>query len=323
MSSIKELTPLNINIAISGDLGSGKSLISGKISELIGCTRISVGDIQRKLAEDHKMSTTEFNKYMELHPEIDKEFDQKIEKLGNLEEKYIFDSRMAWHFVPNAFKIHLIVDLDISAKRIFNDKQRVGENYASTDETIANILTRKNSENLRFKNKYSVDCNEFNNYDLVIDTSYVSPEEIIETILVNICKYKKNIYFNKIWLSPRTLYPTQNITNISTRNTEELLVSFKNSGYDDRFPVEAIKCDSYFFIYDGHKRVSCSLTKNISLVPVVIIDDKYDKISGNISSCEFAKTNFELKYAYDWESAHNFTFNVYPFCNKKITTKGE
>ena len=153
----------NTKITISGDLGSGKSVISKLLSIELCFDRISVGDIQRKLAEDHDMSTTEFNKYMETHPEIDEDLDQKISDLGTSDERIIFDSRMAWFFVPSAYKIHLTVDLKIAARRILNDKSRIGEKYLTLNEAIENIKARKASENLRFKEKYSVDCSNFYN----------------------------------------------------------------------------------------------------------------------------------------------------------------
>lgn len=306
----------NSHIAISGDLGSGKSLISKKICELLGYERISVGDIQRKLSEEHGMSTTEFNKYMEQHPEIDQEFDRKIETLGLGNEGLVFDSRMAWFFVPSAFKIHLIVNLDVAAQRILDDQARIGESYSSIEETKENIITRKKSENSRFRTKYSVECDNFDNYNLIIDTSYSTPQEILDVVFKCLEKFQTKCSFDNFWISPRRLYPIQDIRTISKENLVRTYKDFEISIFEKMAPIKVLECNSYYFIYDGHKRTSVCLSNKIPLVPIRIIDGNNDIISGNISPCEYARTNFRLCSVYDWEDAHNFKFNAYPFNNE-------
>ncbi|HEY8348932.1 MAG TPA: AAA family ATPase, partial [Clostridia bacterium] len=84
-----------IKIAISGDLGSGKSTVCRYLKEKYGLDVYSTGQIQRSLAQKYNMDVLSFNKYMETHPEIDEEIDTELTKIGRLDKDMVLDSRMA------------------------------------------------------------------------------------------------------------------------------------------------------------------------------------------------------------------------------------
>ena len=171
------------NITITGDLGSGKSSVTSILKEKLKFEVISVGTIQRKLAEKYRINSIEaFNKYMEIHPEIDMECDKMVAELGK-QSGLIFDSRLAWHFVENSFKVYLSVDENIAMKRIFSDQKRINESHSDPEQAGISNRKRRESEIARFKSLYNVDMNDFSNYDLVIDTSALTPEEVAEHIL--------------------------------------------------------------------------------------------------------------------------------------------
>jgi cytidylate kinase len=172
-----------IKISITGDLGSGKSTVCNYLKERYGLKVYSTGQIQRSLAKKHNMDVLAFNKFMETHPEIDEEIDAELVKLGKRDEDMVFDSRMAWHFVPDSFKVYLTVDIDEAARRVMKDQRGEVEKYPDADAARASLAARKKSENLRYITKYGVDCSNLDNYDLVIDTTNISPEEAAERIM--------------------------------------------------------------------------------------------------------------------------------------------
>ena len=100
-----------IKISITGDLGSGKSTVCRYIKENHGLNVYSIGQIQRSLAQKYNMDILTFNRYMESHPEFDEEIDAELAKIGKRDESMVLDSRMAWHFVPDSFKVYLSVEL--------------------------------------------------------------------------------------------------------------------------------------------------------------------------------------------------------------------
>lgn len=189
---------MSVKIAISGDLGSGKSTIGRLFENRMGFKFHSGGSIFRSLATKYNMTPAEFSKYSEIHPEVDEEIDGELVKISANDEDMAIDSRMAWHFVPESFKLHLLVDTCVAAKRIM-DENRGTEKYPTIETAIEKIKARKNSENKRYAEKYNVNPDDLNNYDLVVDTTYATPEEICELIEEHLKKWKNGDSFEKIW----------------------------------------------------------------------------------------------------------------------------
>ncbi len=178
----------NCKIAITGDLGSGKSTVAQILSGKLGFEIVSTGRIQRQMAERMGLSTLELNQLAEKDPSIDEQIDSIFKSLNEDPNNYIIDSRLAWHFVPSSFKVYLTVDPRTAARRILSDPGRKSEGYHSDEEALALLQARKNSENERFKAIYGVDCADLNNYDLVIDTTDKSPQQVAEIIIQELLK---------------------------------------------------------------------------------------------------------------------------------------
>lgn len=189
---------MSTKIAISGELGSGKSTVGKMIEARDGFKFHSGGNIYRGLADKYNMTPAEFAKYAEEHPEVDKEIDGELVNLSEANNDMVIDSRMAWFFVKNSFKVHLLVDMKVAAERIVKEN-RGKEKYASIEEAVEKISQRKESENKRYLEKYNVNADDVNNYDLVVDTTYALPEEIYELIMKSLDLWLKNKTFAKIW----------------------------------------------------------------------------------------------------------------------------
>ena len=172
-----------IKISITGDLGSGKSTVCRYLKENFNLNVYSIGQIQRSLAVKYNMDICAFNRYMETHPEIDEEIDTELTKIGKRDEDMVLDSRMAWHFVPDTFKVFLSVQLDTAALRVMEDHRGNVESYTTLNEAKKRLMERKESENTRYINKYGVDCSNPSNYELIIDTTGISPEQAAEMIM--------------------------------------------------------------------------------------------------------------------------------------------
>ena len=181
-----------VKITITGDLYSGKSTVAKAISETLNYTYFSVGELQRSLAVEKGMSITEYNKYM-LDNNLDHEVDNKTMEIGKVEDDFIFDARLAWNFIPDSFKIYLKIELDVAVERAMKDERGKSERYASTKEAKENIIERRKLEVTRFKDIYKVDINEEGNYDLVIDTSHMTTEEVIKRAIDKIASMKSSL----------------------------------------------------------------------------------------------------------------------------------
>ena len=175
--------PASTKITITGDLGSGKSAVSRILCDRTGFTYVSTGRIQRQLAEELGLDTLEMNRRADVDPSIDERIDGIFAELGKKAEGYIVDSRMAWFFLPDSFKVFLKIDVRLAATRILSDPNRSSEQYDSIEDAIPKILARKQSENERFLKKYGADGTNLDNFDLVVDTGNRTPDEVAGLIL--------------------------------------------------------------------------------------------------------------------------------------------
>ena len=169
-------------ISLAGDLGSGKSTVGAIISKKYGLEVVSIGQIQREMAAELGMDTVTFNKYMETHKEYDDILDGTLKSYELKEGNYLFDSRMAWHFVPSSFSVYTTINVETAAKRIINAKRET-EKYSSVEEAVSNILKRRESEKLRYKELYNVDITNLNNYNLVVNVDDKTPEQVANEII--------------------------------------------------------------------------------------------------------------------------------------------
>ncbi|MBI5369997.1 cytidylate kinase family protein [Candidatus Uhrbacteria bacterium] len=174
-------------ITLTGRPGSGKSTIAKRLSENLGIPWYSMGDLRGKMAHERGMTIDEFNTLGETQDFTDTEVDDYQTKLGQEQQDVIMDGRLSWHFIPNSFKIFLDVDEDEAAQRIFDASKkglRKDERpYASAEEVKERVRARVASDQSRYQKYYGLDYLNQANYDLVIDTTHLSPEQIITQIL--------------------------------------------------------------------------------------------------------------------------------------------
>ncbi|HEX3044541.1 MAG TPA: AAA family ATPase [Bacillota bacterium] len=309
----------NLKIAISGDLGSGKSTICKLLQAQMSFSLYSMGEAWRKIAEKYQMTILELNRYSETHP-VDEEMDQAMIAMGSTPQNIIFDSRLAWHFIPHAFKIHLIVDSTIAAARIFKDQRGKAEGYSNLAETIEKLQLRKESENKRYFNKYGLDCEQYDNYDLIVDTSYATPEDIVRLIAIKFGSWATGLAPYKLWLSPKSIFPT------ITFNESEILMAPQTPDptpghdFDETKPLSIIRVEGAFYLFGSapeetrqeHKKVSEALFKSIQFLPARLQGVDCEPIGANVSAQDYVAQNFNLDVIHHWEKLHHFIFAKYP-----------
>lgn len=178
-------------ISLAGDLGSGKSTVGAILKDKFSAEIVSIGKIQRAMAAELNMDTCEFNKYQETHPEFDKILDGKLADYEELEGNFIFDSRMAWHFVPSAFSVYLACDGKEAARRVI-EANRQDETYDNVDEAYSRLLLRRQREQKRYYDFYNVDITDMSNYKLVVDTTGKTPMEVADEVVNGWKKYIEN-----------------------------------------------------------------------------------------------------------------------------------
>ena len=114
-------------ITISGDIGSGKSTTGKLLCEKLGYQYLSTGAIQRQIAAEMGLTTLELNHLTDDRLDIDEKIDSYTQALNGIDEDYVVDSRLAWHFIPSSYKVFLLCDDHIAAQRISRDQKRTND----------------------------------------------------------------------------------------------------------------------------------------------------------------------------------------------------
>lgn len=177
-------------ITITGRPGSGKSTTAKIITSKLGYTHFSAGDLFRSVAKEQGQDITTTNQEAEKEngiPRIDQLLDQTLRNLGATGDRLVIDSRLAWHWIPDSFRVYLDLDLQTAAKRILKDitpERKQAENISNDPEVYTQELKeRLASETRRYKKLYNADPYDHSNYDLVVDTKANDIDTVVNLIL--------------------------------------------------------------------------------------------------------------------------------------------
>lgn len=169
-----------MRITISGPPSSGKSTVASLLSKKLGLETISGGNIFRELATKKNMTLDEFTRYVQNNKEIDNELDELLLKKAKSMDDVVLESRLiGWLTFLNdvfSYRFFITAPIDIRIKRIF--KREGGD----IKELKWLTKDRQKSEFERYSKLYDIDLEDVSIYDLVIDSSSISPEKIVDKI---------------------------------------------------------------------------------------------------------------------------------------------
>lgn len=172
-------------VTISGLPGSGKSSTADLVAKNLNFKRFSSGDLMREVGMRRGLSIEETSRAAMSDPAFDKEVDGALQNLAK-EKDIVIDSRLAFHWIRQSFKVFLKIDPETAARRIFSQLHKEGRlaQYASSLEDVhKKLLARIETEKTRYKDKYGVDYTDESHYDLVIDTAKFPLEEVAAQIV--------------------------------------------------------------------------------------------------------------------------------------------
>lgn len=231
--------------------------------------------------------------FEEIRSVIDHTIDEEMKKEGEKinseshpEEAWIIDSRLAFANIESSFDVRLTTDSRVAGERLFNDKKRGKEDrYESLEEAIKEREERRTGEIKRYKQVYGIDISDENNYSLVIDTSYSSPESIADVILECSERDQKGENFSRNWASPKTYIPTQGEMDtlrpgMMGKNIDEMKQLIQENGYYPDSPIETVSADGILYIIEGHHRNYGAALAGKELVPYVVLAKDNEKAQG-------------------------------------------
>ncbi len=170
-------------ITIGGLSGTGKGTVARMLAEKLGFQLNSAGNFFRELAKEKGYnSVLEFQKV--IHAErnddfsVDIETDERTKKFGLENTNFVIEGRLCAHMIPDAFKILLICSDEERFRRVAQ-RQKV-----NVEEAKKETLERERLYTDFYKRFYQIENYlDESHYDLVINTTFTPPEEIVQNII--------------------------------------------------------------------------------------------------------------------------------------------
>ncbi len=183
-------------ITICGGLGSGKSSTARMVAEKLEFEFFSSGDFFRQVGVELGISVNELNKRAETDTKIDEMVDEKLRGMRDT-DKVVIDSRTAYHWIPESFKVYLDLPVEIAKQRVMNSLsenklRQQSEQSATIEEVYEKMIERFNSEQKRYWDLYKINNKDMSQYNLIVDTNKNNLVEVVDIIVSEYKKWRKN-----------------------------------------------------------------------------------------------------------------------------------
>lgn len=264
-----------MHITITGNLGSGKSTICKLLNEKYQFEIYSTGKVQRELARQMNMTTLELNQLMCNDHQYDNMIDDTTAKISreNPDKDIIFDSRLAWHFVEHSFKVFISVSLEEAAERVMNDTRGAEEKYTSLEEAKKLLAERASTEKIRYKDIYNLNYMDFSNYNLVIDSTFCTPDKIAEIIYKEAKAFEKehSKVVSKMLVSPKRLLKGIDIGDEDIKKLQSLIEEYKKIPDAIDTEIKVNQQDDNYVVSEGLDQVKAAFLAEVPYAPIVVI----------------------------------------------------
>jgi predicted cytidylate kinase len=175
-------------ITIGGNVGAGKTTLGSRLTKKLGYEELYTGGIFRQIAAERGMTIEDFYGALKNDPMLEKSVDDRQTKLMREKDNLVVQGRVAWFFSKQSpftvFNIFLGVDRMIGARRMAERNENAGR---SIKELAAANALREQNELERYNILYGIkNFLDHGHYDFVLDTSRLSENEILDTILAKL-----------------------------------------------------------------------------------------------------------------------------------------
>jgi len=177
MSNNRDLS--GVKIAVSGKSGCGNTTVSRILAETLKLRFINF--TFTALAAERGLELRDVLDLAAKDDSWDIEVDTRQVKLAREGGGCVIGSRLAIWMLPEAdFKVFLTASPETRAKRI---QRREGGVIGDIAQFTAD---RDRQDHERYLRIYNIDNDDYSFADLVIDTDYIEPPEIVKTIIAGI-----------------------------------------------------------------------------------------------------------------------------------------
>lgn len=165
-----------MRVLLSGLSGTGSTTAAKRIAADLGLDYIYGGQIFRNLAVERGISLEELAESLEHDQETEREIDRRLIAAGMADNVLIESRTVGWLFPPEiaSVRIWLLCDLPERLRRV-----QGREHHPRSAE---NLLRREASDNRRYRELYGIREDDYSPFDLVIDTTTLSVDEVVSRI---------------------------------------------------------------------------------------------------------------------------------------------
>ena len=168
-------------ITITGPCGTGKGSAGTLTARLLDFAFVSLGDIFRAVARDRGCADiSELHDRAKTDPTIDLTIDRHTQLYGEEKNYFVYDARLGWHWMPRSFKVFLDCSDDERFRRIAQREKK------SIELVREETLSREEKMREQYLHLYQIEDfmrRDENRFNLIIDTTKYSPEEVADEIV--------------------------------------------------------------------------------------------------------------------------------------------
>ncbi len=163
------------SITISGPVAAGTTSAAKILAQKLNLEYHSAGEFFRQYSKEHNIPLP--NKE-EIPDDVERSLDEELTALLKSNKPVVVDGLYAGYFakdMPHILKVKLTASENIRIKRALKRSQ---------DETAEDVKRRDKAHDLKFRKLYSdEDFLDPKFFNLVIDNSNLSPEEVVAKIV--------------------------------------------------------------------------------------------------------------------------------------------
>jgi cytidylate kinase len=156
--------------------GTGSTTAARRTAADLGLMYLYGGQIFRNLAVERGIPLEELAESLERDQDTEREIDRRLIEAGMEDDVLIEGRTIGWIFPRTlpAIRIWLICDLPERLRRV-----QAREHHPRSAE---NLLRREASDNRRYRALYGIEPEDFSPFDLVLDTTHLSVDEVVDHI---------------------------------------------------------------------------------------------------------------------------------------------
>jgi cytidylate kinase len=174
---------IDLVITVAGQHGSGRSTNAKLLAESFGLKYISTGMLFRERAEELGVSLEEMNNIAAEDPNFDNWLDNRTKEKSR-KRGVVIDANLSAYMAEDPdIRIYVKCPFEVRVQRIADRENRA---YKDVEQETR---IREESELLRYQEYYGVDLSDLKIYDVIINTSLYSIDEVAHILKCVVDQY--------------------------------------------------------------------------------------------------------------------------------------